>query len=170
VLRGGVKRNSSNSRSCSAQGGGACGSRHLNARCFRILHAFVLRLCLNVCVVPAREWLPTTGSTELHCITTLLLVALVLLLQVPDSPPPPPPYPPPPPPPSPVAAAEDTAAADAAQMGRKGGFWLGMDSSSTFQMTPGKAVVLWLALVGVFLMLLPRIFRQKRARSGQRSD
>lgn len=32
------------------------------------------------------------------------------------------------------------------------------------------AVVLWLVLVGVFLLVLPHIFRQKRARSGQRSD
>lgn len=42
--------------------------------------------------------------------------------------------------------------------------------SSVFQITPGKAIILWLVLVGVFLMLLPRIFRNKRARSGQRSD
>jgi hypothetical protein len=37
-------------------------------------------------------------------------------------------------------------------------------------MTPGKAVLLWLALVGVFLMLLPRLWRNKRARLRQRSD
>lgn len=42
--------------------------------------------------------------------------------------------------------------------------------ATTFQITPGKAIVLWLALVGVFLMLLPRMIRHKRARSGQRSD
>ena len=70
-----------------------------------------------------------------------------------------------------VAAEGDAAAAaaDAAQMGRKGGLKLGAESG-TFQITPVKAVVLWLALVGVFLMLLPRLFRNKRARSGQRSD
>jgi hypothetical protein len=61
------------------------------------------------------------------------------------------------------------AATDAEQLGRKAGMKLAHESTA-FQITPGKAVILWLVLVGVFLMLLPRIFRNKRARSGQRSD
>lgn len=66
--------------------------------------------------------------------------------------------------------------ADVLAVGRRGGAamhgaaHLADAGSSTFQITPGKAIMLWLALVGVFLMLLPRLIRQKRARSGQRSD
>lgn len=97
-------------------------------------------------------------------------------------PPPPPPFPPPPPPPAPasVTAAGAGGGANAgagSQLGRKSGLphaharLLGGDpAASAWQMTPGKAVLLWLALVGVFLMLLPRLWRNKRARLRQRSD
>lgn len=91
----------------------------------------------------------------------------VMLLQAAE-PSPPPPYPPPPPPESP-AVREPDAATDAEQLGRKAGMKLAQESTA-FQITPEKAVILWLVSAGVFLMLLPRIFRNKRARSGQRSD
>jgi hypothetical protein len=80
---------------------------------------------------------------------------------------PPPPYPPPPPPPPPTETQANLS--DAQQIGRKGGLQLTTEAS-TFHITPGGAIILWLVLVGVFLMLLPRIFRNKRARREVRSD
>jgi hypothetical protein len=38
------------------------------------------------------------------------------------------------------------------------------------KVTTGKALILWLGLVAVFLLVLPQLYRRKRARSGQRSD
>jgi hypothetical protein len=36
--------------------------------------------------------------------------------------------------------------------------------------TATNALILWLCLVVVFLLVLPQLFRRKRAKSGQRSD
>jgi hypothetical protein len=49
---------------------------------------------------------------------------------------------------------------------------LGEDSGSAggIKVTTGKALILWLCLVAVFLLVLPQLYRRKRARSGQRSD
>lgn len=115
-------------------------------------HAHGLRLCPSMLTVSA---------------AVLLFVTKPLQEAEPS---PPPPYPPPPAPPPP--ALPDTTS-DAEQLGRKAGLRVGTQESAgrtSFQITPGMAVVLWLVLVGVFLLLLPHVFRQKRARSGQRSD
>jgi hypothetical protein len=42
--------------------------------------------------------------------------------------------------------------------------------ASIWDMTPGKAILLWLGLVGIFLALLPRLCRSKRVRVNERSD
>jgi hypothetical protein len=49
---------------------------------------------------------------------------------------------------------------------------LGEDAGTVrgVKVTTGRALILWLCLVAVFLLVLPQLYRRKRARSGQRSD
>jgi hypothetical protein len=49
---------------------------------------------------------------------------------------------------------------------------LGEDAGTVqgIKITTGKALILWLALVAVFLLVLPQLYRRKRARSRERND
>lgn len=43
-------------------------------------------------------------------------------------------------------------------------------TAAGMQVTTGKALILWLCLVAVFLLVLPQLYRRKRVRPGQRED
>lgn len=43
-------------------------------------------------------------------------------------------------------------------------------TAAGMKVTTGKALILWLCLVAVFLLVLPQLYRRKRVRPGQRED
>lgn len=93
--------------------------------------------------------------------------------------PPPPPSSPPPPPSAVIDAAADAAGSQQgsrqhlAADHHKVRLRLGEQNGGTaagMQVTTGKALILWLCLVAVFLLVLPQLYRRKRVRPGQRED
>ncbi|WIA09314.1 hypothetical protein OEZ85_008721 [Tetradesmus obliquus] len=93
--------------------------------------------------------------------------------------PPPPPSSPPPPPPAVIDAAADAAGSQQgsrqhlAADHHKVRLRLGEQNGGTaagMKVTTGKALILWLCLVAVFLLVLPQLYRRKRVRPGQRED